>query len=424
MNRNIFLKTGWTKAIFAVVMSVAGSLLSLYASSPVRIDAGFPGGNIKVIGMEGDTVKLQNDLRDTEGNWFYWSFRVGGAQGRTLHFHFSDRVIGVRGPAVSSDNQRTWRWLGDKGFPRNNFSYTFQKEEKEVYFGVAMNYTEKDLHRFLAAYKDHPALTVGTLCKSRKGRDVELIRIHEGRKKAKYKVFLSSRHHCCEMMATYALEGIMETALSDSKDGRWLRRHCDFFIVPLVDKDGVEDGDQGKNRRPHDHNRDYAQRIYPEIRAITEQVPAWIEGKPLFFMDMHCPGLRGGDNGDAPVKYPNEYLYFPGIDPEKYPGGFDKRLLRFSRILEKQCSLPYKAAWNLPFGKSWNTADNYKTSNSLNANGLNADGWGATLPGAIFSGTIEVPYANASGAVVDSRSARLLGHDLAHAIRVYLEESK
>ena len=53
-------------------------------------------------------------------------------------------------------------------------------------------------------------------------------------------------------MATRALEGIIEIILSDTEDGRWFRSHGDFFIVPFVDKDGVEDGDQGKNRRPHD----------------------------------------------------------------------------------------------------------------------------------------------------------------------------
>jgi murein tripeptide amidase MpaA len=58
-----------------------------------------------------------------------------------------------------------------------------------------------------------------------------------------------------------------------------LCEHADFFIVPPVDKDGVEDGDQGKNRKPYDHNRDYLQRIHREIQAITAQVPIRQEKK-------------------------------------------------------------------------------------------------------------------------------------------------
>lgn len=32
--------------------------------------------------------------------------------------------------------------------------------------------------------------------------------------KAEHRVLLTSRHHCCEMMATYSLEGLLETVLA------------------------------------------------------------------------------------------------------------------------------------------------------------------------------------------------------------------
>ena len=53
------------------------------------IDCEFPGGNIVVDAIEGDTVSLHQDLRDTRGDWFYWYFRVRGAAGRTLNFKFT-----------------------------------------------------------------------------------------------------------------------------------------------------------------------------------------------------------------------------------------------------------------------------------------------------------------------------------------------
>jgi hypothetical protein len=58
-----------------------------------------------------------------------------------------------------------------------------------------------------------------------------------------------------------------------------------------VDKDGVEAGDQGKNRMPHDHNRDYGDNpIYPEIQAISDIAHKY---KIHFAIDFHCPALRG-----------------------------------------------------------------------------------------------------------------------------------
>jgi hypothetical protein len=383
--------------------------------APIQIDADFPGGNIRVVAINGDSIQLQQDLRDTEGQWFYWSFRIRGAARRTLHFEFTNGgVISSRGPAVSTDGGLSWRWLGDLGFSDTKFQYTFGPADHEVYFGMGMNYTEKSLHRFLDKYQNHPALSIEKLCASRKGRDVELIRIHNRQTAPDFKICLSARHHCGEMMASYTLEGIMETVLSDTEEGRWLRDHGDFFIVPFADKDGVEDGDQGKNRRPHDHNRDYNQHIYPEIRAITEQVPAWSDGKPLFFLDLHCPWLRGGSDPDDPGKGTNEYLYFTGSPNE----AFNEKLFQFSVLLEtvRKGAIPYQVTYNLPFGIAWNTPSSLYAAPNLQT----SSGWIQTLPNAIFSSLIEIPFANACGVVVDMNSAHELGYDLTHAIYKYI----
>jgi hypothetical protein len=64
----------------------------------------------------------------------------------------------------------------------------------------------------------------------------------------------------------------MSALLSESKDGRWFRENVEVVIVPFMDKDGVEEGDQGKNRKPHDHNRDYiGESIHPY--RISDNIP-------------------------------------------------------------------------------------------------------------------------------------------------------
>ena len=37
----------------------------------MNITASYPGGNIRVLSVEGDTVKLAPDLRTTTEDWFY-----------------------------------------------------------------------------------------------------------------------------------------------------------------------------------------------------------------------------------------------------------------------------------------------------------------------------------------------------------------
>lgn len=76
------------------------------------ISKDFPGGNIWVISMEGDVVRLENEIRDTTEDWFYWAFHVTGCAGKTVTFDFSPKPwIGYWGPAVSHDLE-AWTWGG------------------------------------------------------------------------------------------------------------------------------------------------------------------------------------------------------------------------------------------------------------------------------------------------------------------------
>ena len=69
--------------LLCAILSAAATYANTTAL--LRIDADLPAGNIIVNGIENDTVKLQQDLRDSK-QWFYWAFRVRGANGRTLQF--------------------------------------------------------------------------------------------------------------------------------------------------------------------------------------------------------------------------------------------------------------------------------------------------------------------------------------------------
>jgi hypothetical protein len=372
----------------------------------MTVDAGFPGGNVILERVEGDDVYLHQDLRDTAGNWFWWHFRVRGAVGRTLTFHFTkSNVIGTRGPAVSLDKGAMWSWLGTKAVTGATFRYAFPDDAGDVRFCFAMPYFEADLKAFLGRYKGNPALRVESHSTTKKGRQTERLLVGCLEGQAKHRALVTCRHHSCECMASYALEGLIEVALGDSPDGAWLRENLQILIVPFMDKDGVEDGDQGKNRKPRDHNRDYGgDAIYPSVRELQALVPKWSAGALRVALDLHCPYIRGQHN---------EVIYLVGsADPAIW-----KEQQRFGRILEKVAAgpLPYHVRNNLAFGKAWNTARNYGKYTSFGR-------WAGALPDIWLASTIEIPYATASKAVVDRDSSRAFGRDLARALRSYLEQ--
>src|SRR5436190_5509059 len=98
----------------------------------VQIDSAFPGGNIVVVSSADNVAHLRPDLRGTADWWFYWNFRVRGADGRSVKFQFDGRnPIGARGPAVSVDGGSTWKWLGIENVDNRpidaSFRYDFSK---------------------------------------------------------------------------------------------------------------------------------------------------------------------------------------------------------------------------------------------------------------------------------------------------------
>ena len=404
-NRREFLAT--STALTAAVVGSIGHVGSVAAretsqSDTPIVDCDFPGGNVIFERIEGDSVYLRQDPRDTSGFWFYWCFRVRGAAGRSLAFNFTGgNVLGVRGPAVSTDGGKRWAWLGAESMQGASFTYRFPDDADDVRFCLAMPYQEANLQEFLDCHAGNPHLKVEQHSTTKKGRKTERLRLGCLDAEPEHRVLLTCRHHCCEMMAGWALEGILEAVLADSPDGRWFRERVQIAAIPFMDKDGVEDGDQGKNRKPHDHNRDYqGESIYPSVAALKEFVPRWSQGRLRLAVDMHCPYIRGGGN---------EQVFIVGNpSPEAR-----QQQERFSSILQQEQTGPlvHDPKYNIPWGQSWNTLKEPRSSSR----------WMSLLPGIWLGTSIEIPYANVAGRVVTIETARALGNDLARAIRQYLQ---
>lgn len=245
----------------------------------MRIHQDFIGGNIRVKEQNDTVFYMENEIRDTIHDWFYWAFCVEGAQGQTLTFQFAPNRLGYFGPAVSYDLEN-WRWLdcvdGD------SFTYTFGENEGKVYFAHNMLYHP---NRFLR-FAEQKGLTVEKLCDGYKGSTVPCVHFGNGKRS----VILTARHHACESTGNYVLEGVL-TALVEEPIA-----DTTVFCVPFVDYEGVIRGDQGKERAPHDHNRDYhadQEAIYPECAAIKAYA---LENGCHYGFDFHSPWHRGNEN--------------------------------------------------------------------------------------------------------------------------------
>ena len=111
----------------------------------MRIHKEFCGGNIVVKEINGNIVILDNELRDTTEDWFYWAFCVEGAENQTYTFCFQNTRVGYWGPAVSYDLVN-WHWLNQ--VEGDSFTYHFGANESKVYFAHSMLYHPNRFQRF------------------------------------------------------------------------------------------------------------------------------------------------------------------------------------------------------------------------------------------------------------------------------------
>ena len=362
----------------------------------ISIRTDFPGGNLRIDQIAADEVRIRPDLRDTTTDWFYWHFEAESPEDALVTFQFADRQsLGTRGPAVSEDGGMHWRYRPDTicTAPEgpNRFHYRFQAG-KPVRFAFALPYLQHDWEVFAAQHRGDPDFREEVLCQSRQGRAVELIRIGAAAPE-RIPLLLCCRHHACESSASYVLEGFLAAALAPDETGRRFRQRVALCAVPFVDKDGVENGDQGKSRAPHDHNRDYiAHPIYPECAAIQRLAD---QERFRYVIDLHAPWLNGGLN---------EALFC--VQPA--PPEAQKRQQRLMHAMVRELPaethftmenlVPFGSWWNVGYGELIALAHYFKNR-----------------PECALAFTLEVSYANFGDTTITPELLRKTGEGLLRA---------
>ncbi|OGV54143.1 MAG: hypothetical protein A2X45_07145 [Lentisphaerae bacterium GWF2_50_93] len=386
------------KNLFVYAALASGMLgSSLHADAAVgeiKIRSDFPGGNVVVQKIEAGKVQIAPDLRGG-GAWFYWYFEAEVVQAGKVDFVFPEKMpgitslIGMQGPALSLDCGKSWAWAGSENVKDNMFSYDFEKVGQKVRFAVTFPYLQSDLEAFIKENAGNKHLRSEILTKSIKGRNVEMFQIGEPGPGVKA-MLMTARHHACESMVSFVLEGLIKSAVSDTPAGVKFREKYVLYVVPFVDKDGVEEGDQGKDRKPHDHNRDYGKdSIFPEVDAIESLADS---KKIQLFLDFHCPTLRMDIH---------QSMYFVGT--KQTPAHNEAFVEEFAILINK--GLPPKN----PGGPRVMLQKREPMEK-----GSNCNRYFSYKEGMIMAATLEVPYAPLK-TVMDVDNCRKIGEAIFNA---------
>ena len=260
-----------------------------------------------IVGRGDGWLSLDRDLRDSDGDRWYWHVRLTAADGPVEVRMARPGLVGGFGPAISRDGGAHYAWLVDRYAVMDRFIVDLRPGE-DVLISATLPYGLSDLHRFVAEVGHGVERRTAGLSES--GRPVPFLRLPAAGA-PRSRLLLAARHHACEALGSLVLEGVVLGVLDLRRNGVAWARHTEVAAYPVVDVDGVESGDQGKARRPHDHNRDYGTvSRYAAVRAIRDA--RLFDDVPVAVLDLHTPGLIGpleeqpflvasGDTGDEEV---------------------------------------------------------------------------------------------------------------------------
>ncbi|MDR2981655.1 MAG: hypothetical protein LBV12_05345 [Puniceicoccales bacterium] len=372
------------------------------------------GGNFKLSEVSGSTIRGCQEIRDTTEWWFHWRFQLGElVPGERWRVEFTDgEVVGLFGPAAKFGGA-PWSYLGKASrLSGSAFEFDVPSDCHSAEFAFSVPYDPSDWQTFCESYKHLPFLLTGILCHTPKDRDVPFLQI--GREDAHGMMVLTARHHACETTGNYLLEGILENFLSRDIPLLYpvLQRYK-LFVVPFMDMDGVVDGDQGKSRRPHDHNRDYTDNpIYASVAALQEAVR---NQRDLIALDCHSPDKWGGCHNHALLVRPD--------NPEAAAkvALFGQELRNTCRGQSPEQCLLYDQLWDKRLQTDWDC--NYLTDSQLGELrgrvSTNCSNY-MVRQGARLACSVEIPYFGTTGNPSNPDNIRSLGRLLGLSLEHYI----
>lgn len=241
----------------------------------IDIDAGFDGGNIRVVGSDGDTVDLAI-VRDHQSDFYQWFFfRASGVRGRRVTYRivncgdsaYPDGWPGYR--ARVSHDLADWR-QAETQYADGVLSFTDESASDCAWFAYFAPYTW-EMHNALVARIAAQGAAHRVLGHSLDGRAIDCFDFPGG----DAQVWLYARQHPGETMCEWWMEGALEW-LASAAAGPLLAR-ASVHVVPNLNPDGTYRGHLRTNAAGVNLNREWhapsAERS-PEVLCVLAAMDA------------------------------------------------------------------------------------------------------------------------------------------------------
>lgn len=299
-------------------------------SNDIFFDSFYESGNLSYVYQTGNTFSLFLKVdTNTYGHTQWFNFSVYATEGRYCKFEIKNMskpksIFGRGGVPYYSTDQIEWkrveqaqylptspseelRIVGDKLAKLYTLSFEFRlKSMEKVYFAYCPSYTYSSLLSLLKAdcFRNKNIIEQSSLCLSETFLEVPIVRCTQFFSdkntlmpiQHRSAVFVIGRVHPGETCGSFMVEGFLNFIVSDDPRAQILRETFDFYIVPMMNPDGVIAGNFRTSLSGDDLNRRYkkpSQTLHPTVVALKSKVKEVKKMKSVsFFFDLHGHSTR------------------------------------------------------------------------------------------------------------------------------------
>jgi cytosolic carboxypeptidase protein 6 len=246
----------------------------------------------------------------------WYAFRVKASAPVEITVRLAIATAKSRPRARISEDGIQWKrvddadWKGESGAPECVLK--LKVGPKPVWVASNHMVSVDQLWAWTDALARKPGAAMRTIGQSIAGRPIKLVEVDQGAP-ANY-VIIIGRQHPPEVTGSIGLMAFMDRVMDDSETSSAFRKKFRVVTVPLVNPDGVHEGQWRSTLGAVDSNRDWHDFSQPETAAVRDAILA-IQKRPdarlFLLLDFHTTS--------------KDIFYLPPDSAKTFPPSFSRR---------------------------------------------------------------------------------------------------
>ncbi len=279
-----------------------------------------------------------------ESPWYSFKIWADSAKRIQLKITYSEGVAHRYFPKISHDG-KNWNLLDSAYYLTDTASISKKEPPKFCSMSLSVDtdttwisaqelITSKDISNWATRLSEKSFVRLTEIGKSREGKPINLLQI--GNPESDNLIIVLSRQHPPEVSGWLAMKWFVETLCVENEKAENFRNEYCIYVVPLVNPDGVDNGQWRHNAGGIDLNRDWEDFNQPETRAVRDFIQKKVAdgGKIYFAVDFHSsfediyytinPAKKGNMPGLVPELIRSVGREIPGYEPNIRPNSDDE----------------------------------------------------------------------------------------------------